>query len=351
MCNIAGYAGTEKAAPKLLEMIRRQQAFDGGVCTGIATIHDGRIFYRKVFGDVDTLINTTDALNLPGTIGFAHTRPGGNPLTYAYAHPFITDNEDMAYITNGTGRGIGYKEKAQEICTLLENEGYSFRDRAFVEDAFFPKLKDGSHVSCVEVRNNLVDKYIKQGDSIPEAMARALSEMYTDNVTVILNLKEPEKLFALRITRPMATLMAEDGTYMATTRFAFPEDAKGEVMQLPLHRVCEITKDGVNVTDAVLKDVEPVCEVTPNVYKEGYNRIVALLTGKREAPLYFDDLEIAVYDNMKDIWPEQHHLVQDARLVYDVLWQLKCEGRLKTEMRYMAGNGHTKIRVYMWIDE
>ena len=52
MCNIAGYAGTEKAAPKLLEMLRRQQAFDGGVCTGIATIHDGRIFYRKVFGDV-----------------------------------------------------------------------------------------------------------------------------------------------------------------------------------------------------------------------------------------------------------------------------------------------------------
>ena len=41
MCNIAGYAGKENAAPKLLEMLRRQQAFDGGACTGIATIYGG----------------------------------------------------------------------------------------------------------------------------------------------------------------------------------------------------------------------------------------------------------------------------------------------------------------------
>ncbi|MBQ4527223.1 MAG: hypothetical protein II998_04035 [Clostridia bacterium] len=351
MCNIAGYAGTEQAAPKLLEMLRRQQAFDGGVCTGIATIYNGMLFYRKVVGDVDTLIHTTDALSLPGTIGIAHSRPGGNTLTYAYTHPAITDNEDMAYITNGTGRGIGYKETAQEVCTSLENDGYLFKDRCFVEDSFFPKLKDGSHVSCITVRMNLIDRYIKEGNSIPEAMAKTLSKMYTDNVTLLLNLREPEKIFALRTTRPMAALMEEDGVYMATTRFAFPDGAKGEVMQLPLHQACEITKNGVKVTDAKLSGVEPVCEVTPYAYSEGYKRIVNLLTGKKDAPLYFDDLEMAVYNDMKDIWPEQHHLVQDARLVYDVLWQLKCEGRLKTTLRPMAGSGHLKERIYMWLED
>ena len=86
-------------------------------------------------------------------------------------------------------------------------------------------------------------------------------------------------------------------------------------------------------------------------YSEGYKRIVNLLTGKKDAPLYFDDLEMAVYNDMKDIWPEQHHLVQDARLVYDVLWQLKCEGRLKTTLRPMAGSGHIKERIYMWLED
>lgn len=351
MCNIAGYAGEKNAAPILLEMLKKQQAFDGGVCTGIATIYEGRIYTRKVFGDVDTLINTTDALYLPGTIGIAHTRPGGMVQTYAYSHPFITDNEDMAYITNGTGRGPGYKETAQRVCTFLEDEGYNFRDRAFVEDPFFPKLKDGSQPSCVEVRMNYVDYHIRQGKTITEAMAAVLSEMWTDNVSVLLNLREPEKIFALRTTRPMAALMADGETYIATTRFAFPEDINGEVMQLPLKHACEITKSGIKVTADKLVGCEEVCEVTPYAYAEAYKRIVALLTGKKDAPLYFDNLEIAVFNDMKDIWPEQHTLVQDARLVYDVLYQLKKEGRLKSVIRPMQGNGHVKDRIYMWIED
>ena len=41
MCNIAGYVGEQSAAPILIEMLRRQQGFDGGVCTGICTLHEG----------------------------------------------------------------------------------------------------------------------------------------------------------------------------------------------------------------------------------------------------------------------------------------------------------------------
>ena len=84
MCNIAGYAGKRAAAPILLEMLRRQQDFDGGVCTGITTIYDGRLYYRKIVGDVDALIKHTDALYLPGNVGIAHTRPGGSPENYAF---------------------------------------------------------------------------------------------------------------------------------------------------------------------------------------------------------------------------------------------------------------------------
>ena len=71
MCNIAGYIGEKRAAPILIEMLRRQEGFDGGVCTGIVTLHEGRLYYRKVVGGVDALLKATDAMSLPGTVGIA----------------------------------------------------------------------------------------------------------------------------------------------------------------------------------------------------------------------------------------------------------------------------------------
>ena len=64
MCNLAGYAGNRRAAPVLLEMLRKQQAYNGGKSTGIATIHNGKIYMRKVVGNVDDLIRSTEARRL-----------------------------------------------------------------------------------------------------------------------------------------------------------------------------------------------------------------------------------------------------------------------------------------------
>ena len=66
--------------------------------------------------------------------------------------------------------------------------------------------------------------------------------------------------------------------------------------------------------------------------------------------LYFDDLEFAVGRDMKDIWPEQHTLVQDARLVYDVLYQLEQEGRLKSVVRPKPCSSGQVNRKFMWIE-
>ena len=68
MCNIAGYVGERSAAPILIEMMRREEGFDAGFYTGIATIHEGKIHYRKITGDLDTLLKNTDAASLPGNI-------------------------------------------------------------------------------------------------------------------------------------------------------------------------------------------------------------------------------------------------------------------------------------------
>ena len=47
MCNIAGYVGSKQAAPVLLEMLKKQEGFDSGFYTGIATIHEGKFFMPR----------------------------------------------------------------------------------------------------------------------------------------------------------------------------------------------------------------------------------------------------------------------------------------------------------------
>ena len=65
MCNIAGYVGKKAAAPILIEMLRRQEGIDAGYYTGIATVHEGKIHYRKLCGDLNSLLKNTDAASLP----------------------------------------------------------------------------------------------------------------------------------------------------------------------------------------------------------------------------------------------------------------------------------------------
>ena len=79
-------------------------------------------------------------------------------------------------------------------------------------------------------------------------------------------------------------------------------------------------------------DAPPVSELTPYSYAEGCRRIEAILRSDR-APLYFDELELEIGKNMRDLFPGDHSVLQHARLLYDLLFELDREGRLKKELR------------------
>ena len=108
MCIIAGYSGFKKAAPILIEMLKKTEYIDGGLSTGIATIHEGKLYMRKVLGDVDTLLRETDALDLPGTTGIIHSRTMNDFISCA--HPFMSADNKLAVVENGTTLGTGSKE-------------------------------------------------------------------------------------------------------------------------------------------------------------------------------------------------------------------------------------------------
>ena len=99
MCVIAGYSGKRRAAPLLIEMMKKIEYVDGGYATGIATVHEGKIYYAKAIGDVEMLLRTTDAMDLPGTVGIIHTRPNGEFFTIT--HPYFDADMTVAMVENG----------------------------------------------------------------------------------------------------------------------------------------------------------------------------------------------------------------------------------------------------------
>ncbi len=330
MCNIAGYTGHRQAAPILLEMLRRQQPYDGDMSTGVATLHEGKLHYRMIAGDVDTLIRETDVLELPGTIGIAHTRPGADK-TKPPMHPNISRNGKIALVTNGTTPMTKYSPGWTEAVNMLDAGGYRFVHEGEVDGVPHPCLaRNGHHVSPAEARVHLVQYYMERGKTIEEALALTCAHMYSDNATVLISETHPDSIFALRTTRALTAVMEAGETYLATTRFGMPEGLGEKAFDLPLFYACQIGREGLRVTP-VKMEAEPVAEMSPYTYAEAYKRFEALLRSEK-APLHFDKLEIAA-DGMRDIWEGNHTCVQHARLVYDMLWQFEREGRLKRELR------------------
>ena len=123
MCNIAGYIGERPAAPILIDMMRRQEGWNAGYYTGIATIHQEKIHCAKLVGDLEQLLKDTDAASLPGTLGLIHSRTqsGGGK---EWGHPFLGGQNGRvttAYIANGSqGMFKDRLDEAGEIAAGLE---------------------------------------------------------------------------------------------------------------------------------------------------------------------------------------------------------------------------------------
>jgi len=326
MCNIAGYVGEKSAAPILIEMLRRQEIYDGGYSTGIVTIHEGKLYCKRILGNVEDFLRTFDLNDLPGTIGLAHTRPYNNQFTQI--HPYISNNGKVAVVTNGTGCIQEFIPRKEAIADMLLEKGFDFVTRFQDEASSYPRLKDGDRVSVVDIMSNLTQYFMDEGMGCAEAFAKAADMLTAERVYGMVCADEPDSIKICRITRPMEVLMTEGESYIATTRFGFPEDVKGDVISLPVLRTCKVKAGRFEITPYSVKS-EKVADITPTTYIMAYDKIESMLRGGKDKPCIWDDIEFAMLD-MPELWNEQNNYSQYAKVGYDVLWQLYREGRLKS---------------------
>jgi len=356
MCNIAGYTGNKQAAPILIEMLKREQYMDGGVCTGIATIHEGKLYHTKVVGNVDVLLETTDALNFPGTVGIAHSRPSGTDPRHA--HPFIDRNENLAIVLNGTLRDVKTDEFLEHSRSVMQG----FLDRGFpIRTAYagsgLKTLSNGMTYHDSEPYALYIGDVVDSGSDLKSdtanGMAAALDEIPADIVVLCIHCLLEGTITAGRITRPMAAGIGDGETYLATSAIAFPEDAViRNVVNLPVCSVSQITPGAVNITDKMLKNVR-VEEITAKMYAKAYERLEAILINQEKNPKSLYDFSF--YNEWRDVWSEPYVdckfakegglLKPYAALSYETLYAFYKEGRLHMTLGERNGKPITKFWV------
>ena len=278
MCVIAGYTGNRRAAPILIEMMKKFEYFDGGYATGIATIHEGKLYYAKAMGDVDMLVKMTDALDLPGTTGIIHSRPGFD--FFSTTHPYIDAAEKLALVTNGTSQGTNTPEFGAELRTVM-NELLDLGIRSRCGDDIKPEgffsqymTRDGRafwspEALCFSVGVAVADAPAAEKRRTLADAERSIHErLPADQVSVSIHADVPDTVTVCTITRPMSVLEAEGESYIASCAIAFPDDVEGKVTHLPQCSLTQITPDGILFTEEGLKGVrcEPVTEDIIDAY-------------------------------------------------------------------------------------
>ena len=343
MCNLAGYTGSRQAAPVLIEMLRKQEGLDSGFFTGIATLHEGKIYYAKAAGDLDHLLATTNAASLPGTVGIIHSRTPGKPDDN-WAHPFVTCQKGepvIAFATNGIAgcRGEEYQKIVREDAWMLRNAGFSYTS---VRPASGKRLDmgDGTMIHPSEVQTHYIGKQILEGVSPVEAMEHCFTHQVKEGAALLLVLSQPGAITWTRTSFPLALSFADHGAYVATAPQGFPGDA-GDILQLPALSSGTITADGYTCKK-YSRPPFTVAPITSKVLHTAYERIVKAL----EQPCRFYDLPGLCIDAF-----EPADCTQKNAAAYQVLAELYRQDLIEEQIHrvpHMEGD-MTAPRRYMWL--
>lgn len=146
MCGIVGYVGMRKAAPILLNGLKRLE-YRGYDSAGLVTVDKSGSRRYRVVGRVQNLDKLVKGLDLPMTCGIAHTRwaTHGKP-NETNAHPH-TDETQQFYVVHN-----GIIENHEKLRAQLEADGAHFHTETDTEVVvqLIAKFFDGSLEAAVE---------------------------------------------------------------------------------------------------------------------------------------------------------------------------------------------------------
>lgn len=191
MCGIIGYVGRREATPILLDGLKRLE-YRGYDSAGIA-IHNSRgVQIKRSEGKLCKLEALIKKDSPEGRVGIGHTRwaTHGRP-SETNAHPHRSG--DIVVVHNGI------IENHAELKKFLIKKGHEFSSETDTE------------VAC-----HLVRYYTDRGAPTIEAIKMALSQIRGSYALVIMNAKEPDRLYLAKHGNPLVAGFGDRENFIAS---------------------------------------------------------------------------------------------------------------------------------------
>jgi glucosamine--fructose-6-phosphate aminotransferase (isomerizing) len=238
MCGIVGYIGNKSGTGMVLDGLEALE-YRGYDSAGIALIDGAKGQVFKQVGRVSGLVKEVSKKKPEARLVMGHTRwatHGG--VTVQNAHPQANNRQSIFVVHNGI------IENFAEIRAKLKTEGYHFDSQ-----------------TDTEVIPNLIDFYLKQLPTFEDAFKAALNDVRGAYSIVAVSTKEPETLYAARLSSPLVIGIGKDENFLASDPSAIMEHTK-KVIYLEDYDVAVITKSKVSVHNLKQdKQTEPKVEL------------------------------------------------------------------------------------------
>ncbi|HRZ89415.1 MAG TPA: isomerizing glutamine--fructose-6-phosphate transaminase, partial [Spirochaetia bacterium] len=248
MCGIVGYTGPRRAAPVLVEGLKRLE-YRGYDSAGIAVQSGSDLKVIKTVGKIARLKAIVPA-DLPGTCGIGHTRwatHGG--VTDANAHPHRDPTGKIVLVHNGIVENYkGIKEKLQAKGAVFLSE------------------------TDTEVIAHLIARYY-EGD-LEKAVKAAVQRLEGTYGIAVMHADEPGRIVGARKGSPLVVGVGEGEMLLASDVTAMVAHTK-RVVYMNDGEVADIRPDGFTITDLddrpVDKRIDSVDWDLGEIEKEGFS--------------------------------------------------------------------------------
>ncbi len=229
MCGIIGILGSQTAAPRVIESLRRLE-YRGYDSAGVATLEAGKLERRRAAGKLVNLEHELTTSPLSGKSAIGHTRWATHgAATVDNAHPHISGR--VAVVHNGI------IENFRELRELLESEGRSF-----------------STETDTETIAHLVDRELEKGLSPVEAVSKSLKALRGAFGLAIMFEGEENLMIGARRGSPLVVGVGENEMFLGSDAMAV-SPFTNRVIYLDEGDWCVLNRDGVEIFN---EDDQPV---------------------------------------------------------------------------------------------
>jgi glutamine---fructose-6-phosphate transaminase (isomerizing) len=201
MCGIVGYVGKQRAAPLIIEGLKRLE-YRGYDSAGLALHHQNRFQVAKKIGRVTNLEQEAAKHPLTGSCGMGHTRwatHGG--VTDANAHPHLSSDGQIALIHNGV------IENYAQIKKFLLARNYTFTSETDTE--VLCNLIAYHYYAKEPARNNGDSRFV-------ESVRKSLRHTEGTYGIVIMAVDAPGQLVTARKGSPLILGLGEEESLVAS---------------------------------------------------------------------------------------------------------------------------------------